>query len=103
VAVETASNGLPVTSQWLFPEYDFKQMDPEGHAGVVIERLLEQGSWAEVNWLFDSYGEQKLAEWLCLHGFRLLSPRSFALWRLILKVDHFVAPDWALRARALGW
>ena len=101
--IETAPNGLPNTSQWLFPEYDFKEMGTEGHAGVIIERLLERGSWAEINWLFEVYGEQRLAGWLSLHGFRLLSPRSFALWRLILKVDSFVAPEWAVKARALGW
>jgi hypothetical protein len=103
VPVETAPNGLPSTSQWLFPEYEFTQKDCEVYAGVIIERLLERGSWAEVNWLFDTYGEPRLAEWLSLHGFRLLSPRSFALWRLILKIDDFVAPEWAFKAKRMEW
>jgi hypothetical protein len=103
MAVELAPNGLPKTSEWLFPEYDFAQMNSEDYAGVVIERVLDRGSWAEVNWLFDFYGETRIADWVRRHGFRLLSPRSFALWRLILDVDDFVAPEWALQAEAMGW
>jgi uncharacterized protein DUF6922 len=99
--VEIAPNQLPRTSAWLFPEYDFSQMNPVDYEGVILERILERGTWAEVNWLFDSYGERKIAEWVREHGFRLLSPRSFALWRLVLKVRDFVAPEWASRGRSL--
>src|SRR3989304_5625355 len=101
--IELAPNGLPKTSEWLFPEYDFAQMNLDEFAGVVIERILDRGSWAEINWLYDTYGEARLADWVRQHGFRLLSPRSFALWRLILGVDDFVAPDWAVEARSMGW
>jgi hypothetical protein len=100
---ELAQNGLPKSSEWLFPEYDFARMKPEEYGGVVMERILERGSWAEINWLFDFYGEQRIAQWLRQHGFRLLSPRSFALWRLILNVTDFVAPEWAVKAKAEGW
>jgi len=103
MAVELAPNGLPKTSKWLFPEYDFTQMNPDEYASVVIERILDRGSWAEINWLYDTYGEARLADWVRQHGFRLLSPRSFALWRLVLGVDNFVAPDWAVEARSMGW
>ena len=103
MAVELAPNGLPVTSKWLFPEYDFARMNPEEYAGVVIERMLDRGSWSEVNWLFDFYGEARITNWVRQHGFRLLSPRSFALWRLNLNIDDFVAPDWAVQARVQGW
>jgi hypothetical protein len=33
------------------------------------------------------------------HGFRLLSKRSFALWRLALDVKDFIAPEWAIQAK----
>jgi len=103
MTVELAENGLPRSSKWLFPEYDFGRMNPQEYAGVVIERILDRGSWAEVNWLFDFYGETRIAEWVRRHGFRLLSPRSFALWRLYLDIDDFVAPDWAKEARTMKW
>ena len=91
---------LPATTAWLFPEYDFAEMDSERHAGVIIERVLEHGSWAELRWLFAYYGQPRVAEWVRQHGFRLLSKRSFALWRLALGIDDYVAPDWAREAKA---
>src|SRR6266480_2584712 len=98
--IEIAPNQLPKTSEWLFPEYDFDRMNPEEYGGVVIERILERGTWGEVNWLFDYYREDKLAAWVREHGFRLLSSRSFALWRLVLNLKDFVAPEWAVKERS---
>lgn len=98
-----AANGLPISTEWLFPEYRFEKMDPETHAGVVIERVLERGSWDELEWLFDHYGVERITRWVRLHGFRLLSRRSFALWRLVLGVDHYRAPEWAIQAKEYPW
>jgi len=91
---------LPDSTAWLFPEYDWASLDVERHSGVIIERLLERGAWQQLRWLFGTYGEARVAEWVRRHGFRLLSKRSFALWRLALGIDHFVAPDWAREARS---
>jgi hypothetical protein len=93
-------NRLPADAAWLFPEYDFESIDLNTHRGVIIEQVLERGSWAQVRWLFATYGEDAVAEWVRQHGFRLLSRRSFALWRLTLGVTDYAAPDWAAKARA---
>ena len=94
-----AVNGLPADAAWLFPEYDFESMNLRDHRGVIIERVLERGSWEQARWLFATYGEAEVAEWVRRHGFRLLSKRSFALWRLALGIADYVAPDWAIEAR----
>ena len=93
-----ADNRLPADAAWLFPEYDFDTMDPASHKSVIIERVLERGSWEQLCWLFATYGEAGVAEWVRRHGFRLLSGRSFALWRLVLRVADYVAPEWAVEA-----
>jgi hypothetical protein len=92
---------LPVSAAWLFPEYEFAGMDAEEHAGVVIERVLERGSWDELRWLFGRYGEPRVAEWVRRHGFRLLNKRTFALWQVALGVDDYVAPEWAREAKEM--
>lgn len=84
---------------WLFPEYAFAEMDVQTHQGVIIERVLERGSWEQVNWLFTIYGEAAVSNWVRNHGFRLLSKQSFALWRLVLDIEQFNAPDWAILAK----
>ena len=96
-----AENGLPASSNWLFPEYDFASMEPEQYVGVIIERVLERGSWSELRWLFAHYGEPRVAAWVRQHGFRLLTKRSFALWRLVLGVQDYVAPAWAVAAKEM--
>ena len=91
---------LPASTAWWFPEYDWTTLDVERHSGVIIERLLERGTWQQLRWLFATYGEARVAEWVRRHGFRLLSRRSFALWRRALGVDDFSATDWAREARS---
>ncbi len=98
-SVANAAGTIPASSAWLFPEYAFDSLDLERHSGVIIERLLERGTWPQVRWLFDTYGEERVAEWVRQHGFRLLSKRSFALWRLALGITAYVAPEWAVQAR----
>ena len=87
--------------EWLFPEYDFAEVELESHQGVIIERVLERGSWEQVRWLFKAYGENIVAEWVRKHGFRLLSKRSFALWKLALNITEVRAPEWAIEAKAM--
>jgi len=93
------AGGLPEDSAWLFPEYRFENIQLDSHSAVIIERILERGSWEQVRWLFATYGEAEVAEWVRKHGFRLLSKRSFALWRLTLDVEDYFAPDWAREAK----
>jgi hypothetical protein len=100
MAVKLAPNGLPETAGWLFPEYDFEKMEPIRYAATIMERILERGAWAEVNWLFDHYGERRVRDWVERHGFRALSRRSFALWRLVLGIEQYRAPEWAKADRA---
>ncbi len=69
------------------------------HRYVIMQRLLERGSWAEINWLFEAYGERAVRDWVRRWGFRALSPRSFALWRLVLGIRNFRTPSWARTAR----
>lgn len=92
---------VPQSAAWLFPEYDFGTLTAQDDADLIIERILECGTWDELRWLFARYGEPRVREWVRLHGFRLLSKRSFALWRLALDVDDYVAPEWARAAKEL--
>lgn len=86
--------------EWMFPEYDFEEMGLEIHQAVIIERILEKGNWAQVRWLFNVYGKDAVTQWVRKHGFRLLSKRSFALWKLTLDIKDFEAPEWARLAKA---
>ena len=94
-------NNLPMDSAWLFPEYDFENMNLEDYQGVIIERILDRGSWDQIRWLFKTYGETLVADWVRKHGFRLLSKRSFALWRLSLGIEDYTVPAWVITAKEM--
>ncbi|MBI3359502.1 MAG: hypothetical protein HY023_00125 [Chloroflexi bacterium] len=94
-SIPLAPNGLPASSDWLFPEYDFEKMTPKKHYSTIIERILERGRWDEINWLFDHYGEKQVKQWVRQHGFQGLSRRSFALWKLVLGIKRYRRPWWA--------
>ena len=98
---QVTPDNFPTDMEWLFPEYKFAAMDVQTHRGVIIERVLERGNWEQTRWLFETYGESMVADWVRKHGFRLLSKRSFALWRLALNIKDYVAPDWAVKAKKL--
>ena len=93
-AIVLAPNGLPESTKLLFPEYEFKQMEPEAYASVIMERILERGSVAEVRWLLDRYGVRRLATWLRRYGYRALSPRPFEYWRWVPGIKRFRRPPW---------
>ena len=95
------SSYLPPDSAWLFPEYEFKTIGLESHQGVIIERILERGTWAQLRWLFAMYGEERVAAWVQRHGFRLLSRRSFALWRLVFGIADGTVPEWVAAAKEI--
>ena len=90
---------LPDEMEWLFPEYDFNTIGLITHEGVIIERVLEKGNWEQVRWLFSTYGEKKIADWVQNHGFRLLSKRSFALWALVLDINQIEEKEWIIEAK----
>jgi len=98
-----ARRTLPESTAWLFPEYEFSQVKLNTHRHVIIERILERGTWSEVNWLFDVFGEKDVRDWVRQWGYRALTRRSFALWQLVLGIKRYRAPAWARAAKMSPW
>lgn len=64
----------------LFPDFD----SAEDAAGIAWERLLEDGTRADLTAWLDEMGEAGLVSWLRTGGDRL-SARSYAFWRWLLQ------------------
>ena len=39
---------LPSEGRWLFPEYEFESIEIDQHRGVIIEGILEKGTWEQL-------------------------------------------------------
>ena len=56
--------GLPDSTAWHFLEYEFESVGLDSHSGVIMERVLDRGTWDQVRWLFAAYGEDRVATWV---------------------------------------
>lgn len=94
MSIELAPNGLPQSSQWLFPEYDFARMRADKYSGVIMERIINRGSWAEIRWMLDTYSKREIAKWIRAYGYRRLDRRAFAYWCMMLGIKRYKVPPW---------
>ncbi len=74
---------IPTSAAPFFQEYNFSTLDVHRDAELIIERLLAYGSRAEVRWLIQAYGRDKLKSWLEQHGIRRLTWGRFHMWCLV--------------------
>jgi len=97
-ASQKTNSSIPVSTHCLFQEYDSASLDINTHASVIIERILETGTWEELHWLFHTYGVQPIIDYLSQLGHRRLSPVAFNYWCKLLKIDNYqVAPFHEIR------
>jgi hypothetical protein len=80
------ANQIPDGLRPHFQEYDPDCLDLEKDADLIIQRLLEFGTWEEARWLFATYGRRRIRLFLRKRGERMLSPVTFHYWRKLLKV-----------------
>jgi hypothetical protein len=72
-----------------FQEYDIETLDLKHDANLIIQRLLEFGTWEEVRWLFATYGTRRVRSFLRRYGERWLRPVSFHYWRKLLRLRQW--------------
>jgi hypothetical protein len=74
--------------------------EPSGAAWerVVIERVMERGTWVDMRWLLASFGRQRLAAFLAERGCRVLAPREVRFWATICHTPEDEANRWVASA-----
>ncbi|MDO8626307.1 MAG: hypothetical protein Q7K39_02515 [Candidatus Magasanikbacteria bacterium] len=70
--------------QSLFWDTDPNKIDTKKNARYIIERILEFGRPDEVGWMFKHYSKRVIKKTLHLPRVQL-SPKSRALWSLLIK------------------
>ena len=74
-----------------FQEYDISQLDFARDANLIIQRVLEFGTWDEIRWLFKTYRSKRIRIFLREHGERWLKPVTFHYWRKLLGIRKWKA------------
>jgi hypothetical protein len=93
------NRGLPESLFPLFWEYDPIRIDLVKHAGLIIGRIMERGSWASMLWLQKTYSRDQLVSFLEKKGHRMLPPRELNYWALVSDVDPVKKSEWLKKVR----
>lgn len=79
---------IPTVIQRLFWDMDSQKLDIDAHAKTIIERVLNDGTLSDWQWLVSTYGSGKVREILGeknLFGRDNVRPQSRHIASLILK------------------
>ncbi len=71
-----SNKGIPEFLFPLFWEYDPGTIDRVQHAGLIIGRIMERGSWDSMVWLQKTYSKDRLVVFLESKGQRTLPLRE---------------------------
>jgi hypothetical protein len=83
---------LPRDFSWVFWDVDFNTLDTGLAADFILARILEFGRHIEVRWLVDTYGLDRIHQFLRMTGHPELSERTLQFWRAVF---HAESEQWA--------
>lgn len=79
-------NNIPFSIAPFFQEYDITKLTPEKDAYTIIERVLQFGNRAEIKWLFETYSDEKIKEWVKRWSNDRLPEPHRTFWRIVLEI-----------------
>jgi hypothetical protein len=68
----------------LFPEVDAHALDVQGDWKFILGRVLEYGTLESVRWATETYGRERIREFLLSRGLRVLSRKTVSYWAYLL-------------------
>ena len=82
------SKRIPSSALPFFQEYDANFLDIDQHASLIIERILAYGNRAEVGWLLETYGRDRIGGWVIQSGMSRLPWRRYHLWCFVFDLPE---------------
>jgi hypothetical protein len=82
-----ATGTVPESLAPFFQEYRLPDLDLDRDAATVIERTLRYGSRRELSWLFQTYSEDEIAQWVRVSAPRRLPAAHRAFWQQVLQLE----------------
>lgn len=79
---------IPLTLAPFFQEYDLAALNPQKDSHTIIERVLQFGNRAELRWLFKTYSQEQIVEWVKRFGNDKLPQPHRAFWKIILEIKE---------------
>lgn len=79
---------VPSSLAAFFQEYDLSSLDLERSASTIIERTLQFGNREEIRWLFHTYRQDMIRDWVARWGTVVLPEPHRTFWALILDLSE---------------
>ena len=79
---------IPLTLAPFFQEYDFAKLNPQMDFHTIIERTLQFGNRAELRWLFQTYPQEQITEWVRTFGNDKLPQPHRTFWQVVLDIKE---------------
>jgi hypothetical protein len=79
---------LPKRMARLFWNVDLAALDPDRDADMVIARVVEHGTHADVQWMLRRYGLERVHAFFRDVGSAEVSDRTVAFWRAVLRAPE---------------
>lgn len=79
-------NPIPSSLAPFFQEYDFAALNPQKDSHTIIERVLQFGNRAEIRWLFETYPNEEIKQWVIKFGNEKLPQPHLTFWKVILDI-----------------
>ena len=96
---------LPDELHWLFWDLDAVELDSERHADTILARVLEHARMAEVRWLLEAYGIDRVHRFFREVGHPDVSRRTTEFWRVVLdaKDESWASPPAWRQSSSAPW
>jgi len=79
---------LPKRLKRVFWNVDFGRIDPARDADMVIARVVEHGTHADVLWILRVYGRGRIHSFFRDVGSPEITDRTVAFWRAVFRAEH---------------
>jgi hypothetical protein len=89
----------------LFWDVDFDTLDVARDADFVLPRVLEHGRLSDIGWLIQTYGFERIHQFLRDRGHPELSARTLTFWRTYFdaKEEPWASPPAWRRNSSAPW
>jgi hypothetical protein len=76
-----------------FPEVRLSRIDVARDRDFILTRLLERGTWAEVTWCRERFGDLAIRDYFRAYAHPELSRRTVRFWRVFLEEESTPWPE----------
>jgi len=95
--------GLPQRLKSFFWDYPFAELTWKNDRELIVRRVLTEGSWDAIVWLWKKMGNDALRQWILDKNGKGLSPRQLRFWELMLDLPHRKTNQWVRQAQESPW